>query len=211
MCPGRIKLIKSDGSKASETDTPDIPYDYSCVSSFDRTCGTFDLDRFQPSKNDMCPDFICYEGAGTIGEQVKCINAMDCAMLVGMTVNYGDEGKDSRMNDVILFLREMIPHHQNAVNMAKNLLTTGEVDCNTSGPVEEGESVSTACLLDPIVRGIINTQNKQIQVMRGLLDAFNVPELKQCNMIVEESNASTAKSVFGVLVALLAAIELLEL
>jgi len=209
---GRIKLTKSDGSKLSEIDTPDIPYDYDCVSSFDSTCGTYDLDRFQPSKNDMCPDFICYEGAGTIGDMVKCVNAMDCAMLVGMTVYYGDEGKDSKMNDVILFLREMIPHHQNAVNMAKNLLKSGQVDCTLEGPAEEGDVVSTACLLNPIVRGIINTQNSQIQVMQGLLETFKVPENKQCPAEKDESSgASAIKSLIGFIVALIAGFELMSI
>merc|ERR1712130_741328 len=93
-------------------------------------------------------------------------------------------------NDVILFLRNMIPHHQNAVNMAKNLLISGEVDCNLKGPVEEGDVVSTACLLDPIVRSIINTQNSQIQAMQGLLEQFGVPETHDCVV-------SAANSAFG--------------
>jgi len=38
-------------------------------------------------------------------------------MLNDMTVLYGDEGKDGCMNDAILFLRNMILHHRNAVNM----------------------------------------------------------------------------------------------
>ena len=207
----RIKLIGSDGSMLSESNTPEIPYEYSCVSPYDRECGTYDLERFQTSSNPQCPEsFVCYEGAGTIGEMVDCINSMDCAMLSGMTVYYGDEGKDSRMNDVILFLREMIPHHQNAVNMAKNLLISGEVDCNLEGPVEEGEAVSTACLLDPIIRGIINTQNSQIITMQGLLEAFGVPETQDCT-VAKGSDAAIVKSLFGVVIALFAGLELLGL
>lgn len=210
---GRIKLIGSDGSMLSETNSPEIPYKYDCVTSFDNSCGTFDLDRFQPKNNPQCPDaFVCYDGAGAIGEMVECVNAMNCAMLTGMTVFYGDEDKDSRMNDVILFLREMIPHHQNAVNMAKNLLNSGEVDCILEGPVEEGDVVSTACVLDPIVRSIINTQNSQIQAMQGILETFNVPgpQEKKCN--VSENSSSSAlsmKSFIGLFAALLAGLELL--
>jgi len=211
---GRIKLIGSDGSKLSEADSPDIGYKYDCVSPFDKECGTFGLDSFQSDMNDHCPNsFVCYEGGGTIGDMAKCVNAMDCYMLTGMTVVYGDEGKASIMNDVILFLREMIPHHQNAVNMAKNLMKSGETNCSLDGPVEEGESVSTACLLDPIVRGIINTQNSQIQAMQGLLEAFGVEENKHCDMLAE-SNAAESNSVnslFGVFVALIAGLELLAL
>jgi len=210
---GRIKLIGSDGSMVSEANTPEIPYPYSVVSAFDKECGTFDLEKFQPSMNSQCPEsFICYDGAGTIGDMVECVNAMDCAMLTGMTVYYGDEGKNSRENDVILFLREMIPHHQNAVNMAKNLLNSGEVNCSLEGPVEEGAELSTACVLDPIVRSIINAQNSQIQAMRGLLDSFGVegPEEKQCSAAAGSSSPAF-KSLFGVFVALFAGLELLGL
>jgi len=213
LMTGRIKLIGSDGSKVNEADTPEIPYAYGCVSKFDRECGTFGLDGFQPENNSQCPNFICYDGAGTIGEMVTCVDAMNCAMLKGMTVEYGDEGKDSKLNDVILFLREMIPHHQNAVNMAKNLLQSGETNCSLEGPVEEGDSVSTACLLDPIVRSIINVQNSQIQAMQGLLEVFEVAEKQQCPM-AEESHAADSKpvkSLFGVFIALIAGLELLAL
>ena len=30
----------------------------------------------------------------------------------------------------VLFIHQMIPHHQNAVNMAKSLIKTGEVQCD---------------------------------------------------------------------------------
>jgi len=200
----RIKLIGADGEMTSDENSPEIPYEYSCVSPFDRECGTYNLEQFQPDANPMCPaSFVCYDGAGTLADSVKCVNSMDCAMLHGMTVVYGDEGMDSRMNDVILFLRNMIPHHQNAVNMAKNLLISGEVDCVLEGPVEEGDVVSTACLLDPIVRSIINTQNSQIQAMQGLLEQFGVPETHDCVVV---SGAAAVNSVGFAAVALVAAV-----
>ena len=203
---GRIKLIGSDGSKVSEADTPAIPYKYDCVSSFDESCGTFGIEQFQPSMSPQCPNkFVCYDGAGSIGDMKGCIDAMNCAMLSGMTIFYGDDGKSSKINDTVLFLREMIPHHQNAVNMAKNLLKSGEVDCSLDAPVEEGQDVTTACLLDPIVRSIINTQNSQIQAMYGLLDGFDVdrPEVVMCDA-KEHSDASDVNTMVGVGVALLA-------
>jgi len=204
---GRIKLIGSDGSMLNEENTPEIPYEYDCVTEFDRGCGTSGLDGFQPENNDQCPNFVCYDGAGTIGEMVKCIDAMDCHMLTGMQVEYGDEGKDSKINDVILFLRSMIPHHQNAVNMAKNLLLTGETKCSLEGPVEEGDTVSTACLLDPIVRGIINVQNSQIQAMQGLLDTFDVDEQKPAQMS-QAADSKSVKSLFSVFAAVVAGLAL---
>jgi len=205
---GRIKLTGADGTTKKEEDVPEIPYEYSCVSPFDRKCGTYDLEKSQPEDNPMCPEtFVCYDGAGTLADSVKCVNSMNCAMLSGMTVLYGDEGKDSRMNDVILFLRNMIPHHRNAVNMARNLLISGDVDCVLEGPVEEGDSVTTACLLKPIIIAIINTQNSQIQVMLSLLEAFGVPEKHQCE-VVSDANADTKMSMFGYAIALFAGVGL---
>jgi len=209
---GRIKLTGADGTTKNEENIPEIPYEYSCVSPFDRKCGTYDLEKFQPEDNPMCPEtFVCYDGAGTLADSVKCVNSMDCAMLSGMTVLYGDEGKDSRMNDVILFLRNMIPHHKNAVNMAKNLLISGDVDCVLEGPVEEGDTVTTACLLNPIIRAIINTQNSQIQVMQGLLEAFGVPEKHQCEFVSADANADTTMSMFGLAISLFAGLGLVGL
>jgi len=205
---GRIKLIGSDGSVLNEADTPEIPNDYyDCVSPFDRSCGTFNTNQFQSSRNPQCPKdgFICNDGFGSIGEMASCVDAMNCAMLTGMTVVYPDGGRTSRMNDVILFLRSMIPHHQNAVNMAKNLLASGEVDCNPTVLEEGPNGDNAACLLEPIVRSIINTHNVQIQDMQDLLDSFYVPELKQCNVTVEESCADP-RSLFGVFAALFAGI-----
>lgn len=58
------------------------------------------------------------------------------------------------------FMHQMIPHHQNAVNMAKLLLKTEPGD-------EELESM---------LREIINSQNMQITYMRAWLAGKNVPE-----------------------------------
>merc|ERR1712176_323200 len=46
------------------------------------------------------------------------------------------------------------------------------IECGGSGIVEEGTDLTTGCVLDPIVRGIINVQNKQIQIMEGVIDTI---------------------------------------
>ena len=113
-------------------------------------------------------------------------------MLDGMTTNYGGDGITSQAsNDVILFIRQMIPHHQNAVNMAKALMKTGAVACGQTGPTEEGTAQSTACVLEPIALSIIVTQNKQIQVMKGVLEALGVTEItSDCDFKLSTSSAS---------------------
>jgi hypothetical protein len=207
---GRIKLLDADGKMINEADTPEIPYEYDVISAYDEVCGTFGLEAYRTPDNPQCPDhFVCYDGAGTIGVMADCIDSMNCAMLDGMSIKYGDAGQDSLTNDVILFIRMMIPHHENAVNMAKHLLISGEVDCSSEGPVEEGDAVTTACLLDPIIRGIINNQNHQIQTMKGILEGFGVEEMSDCDFATEgqagaESSSTSLLALMGTLVAGLA-------
>lgn len=172
----------------------------------------------------MPRNFVCVEGAHDIREMGKCLDTMDCAMLTGMTVSYGDKGKDSRKNDVILFLRVMIPHHQNAVNMAKTLLKSGEIERSSENIIEDESPV---CLLNPMIRAIINAQNSQIQTMQGILEGFEVAHNLDCSAKDTEmeshsadpviagsgagpegSDAAVAKSVLGWFIAVLAGFEL---
>lgn len=200
---GRIKLLDADGNLLNEENTPAIPYEYDSVSEYDSSCGSFDIERFK-LPNDQCPSqFVCNDASDDLGEFADCIDSMNCAMLDGMTTNYGsDELVNGGTHDVILFIRQMIPHHQNAINMAKVLLLSGEVDC-TSVPAEEGDHVPTACLLEPIVRSIINTQNYQIQVMQGILETFEVAEFSDCDY--EGSGAAAQASKIVAMLAALAA------
>lgn len=204
----RIKLHDVDGNMLSKENEPEIPYEYDTISQYDASCGTFGLDVFKTQDNPQCPShFVCYDGAGTIGVMADCIDSMNCAMLDGMSVKYGDAGMDTMTNDVILFIRMMIPHHENAVNMAKHLLISGEVNCvREGGPVEEGDAVPTACLLDPIIRGIINNQNKQIQIMKGILEGFGVPEFSVCDVAGTEGDSGTEESSSTSLLALMGAL-----
>ena len=71
-----------------------------------------------------------------------------------VTAAAGPDGK------AVTFMHQMIPHHQNAVNMAKMLLRT-----------EPGDDE-----LESMLREIINSQNMQISYMRGWLADKNVPE-----------------------------------
>lgn len=175
---GRIKLMDENGNMLNAETTPELGYKYDSVSDFDAECGTFALDEFQLPSG-MCPErFVCDAGTDTLGTYAGCIDSMNCAMLGGMTTGYGGDGKsDTLTNDAILFMRQMIPHHQNAVNMAKATLKSGEVVCN------EGDNEGSAgCILEPILRGIVNSQNHQIQTMQHILsDIFQVDELAKCS------------------------------
>jgi hypothetical protein len=156
---GRIKLLRG-GTPISQEDTPKIDYDYDQPGEFDTACGTFGLASFQLPQ-DFCPDrFVCNtEGAtDALRHFSSCVDAMNCAMFSGMTTNVASS------SDKALFMHQMIPHHQNAVNMAKALLTTGALDCDDTR--EESEN----CLLKAMMYDIVNNQNFQIQTMTRILE-----------------------------------------
>ena len=150
---GRIKLLKN-GVPVAHDDAPEIPYTYDKPSEFDTKCGTFDLDSFQ-LPNDQCYDrFVCDvpDNDPNLALYASCIEAMNCHMLAGMTT------RATSMSGVALFIHHMVPHHQNAVNMAKATLKLGNLDCDDL----TGESDD--CVLEQILREIVNGQNKEIQV-----------------------------------------------
>merc|ERR1712176_552400 len=187
---GRIKLLDADGNMLNSADTPAI-YDYDIVSEYDQIAGTVGLDGFN-TPNDQCPEqFVCEstssEESGAEGVSLfgSYVDSMNCAMLDGMTVQYGGEPTTPSVqgveynNDAVLFMRQMIPHHQNAVNMAKAAMTLGTFDCDSTGTVAEGVSQDSACVLSPIMMSIVNVQNKQIQTMLDVLGSLGVDSVKR--------------------------------
>jgi uncharacterized protein (DUF305 family) len=179
---GRIKLLKG-GAAVVEADEPNITYQYDTPGQFDAKCGTFGLDDYQ-LPNIQCPDrFVCLDSSITdpsLLQYASCIDAMNCAMLAGMTTGY------AASNPVALFIHQMIPHHRNAVNMAKVLLHQNVLECtdltNEDDPV---------CHMEAILRDIVNTQNLQIQGMMKILEQMNIPLTQDC--MVEVSTLRMAE------------------
>jgi Domain of unknown function (DUF305) len=150
---GRIKLLKN-GVPVTHEDVPEVSYTYDAPSEFDEKCGTYGLDQFQ-LPNEQCFDrFVCNVPSGDSNLELfsECIEAMNCAMLSGMTT------KASSGSEIALFIHHMIPHHQNAVNMAKATLKFGKFQC------DDLTSETDDCVLEQILREIVNDQNFQIQV-----------------------------------------------
>ena len=171
---GRIKLLK-DGAILQEANSPEIDYDYDTPSEYDEGCGTFGIGNFQ-LPNAECPShFVCdvSDASPELAAFSSCIDSMDCAMMAGMTTGI------SAGSEIALFLHQMIPHHQNAVNMAKALLFTDKLEC--SEILEE----TSDCELEVILREIINVQNGQIQSMIGMLDSWEYPQTDDCEVIVQ--------------------------
>merc|ERR1712241_1473900 len=175
---GRIKFVDSNGDVLYPDDEPAIPYDYEVPSEYDQSCGTFGLEDFQ-LPNAQCPDkFVCNapDRDTPVGKFAECIDSMNCAMTRGMTTNVWDD------NAINLFNHQMIPHHQNAVNMCKALLFSGEADCTD---LEDEES--SACVINVICQEIINVQNAQTQTMRGILNATDAPQTFDCGVAIPSS------------------------
>jgi len=159
---GRIKLADDAGSSSADNQ-PALPEGYypEVPTGLDAECGTFGLNSFALPLN-ICPDrFVCgADGLSTEGRQfATCVDAMNCAMLGGMTTNVA-------ANDVrALFMHQMIPHHENAVNMCKALVKGGGVECDDLTNEDDED-----CVLRSLCYEIINNQNFQIQTMLGLLE-----------------------------------------
>ena len=109
---------------------------------------------------------------------------MNCHMMAGMTSSVS-----GATDAIALFIHQVIPHHQNAVNMAKALLKTGEVKCNSLTDEDPD------CEMEIILREIISNQNAQIQVMRGILEAKSMPQTNDCTVTVSESAAQELDAV----------------
>lgn len=172
---GRIKILKG-GVPVSSNDSPALGYSYDVPGTFDIACGTFGLDAFQ-LPNSQCPDhFVCNadQGSSSLASYSACIDAMNCAMMDGMTT-----GVTARSEDA-LFVHQMIPHHQNAVNMAKATLIVSTLSCRNITNQDDPD-----CVLEMILRDIINSQNHQIQLMRNYLTAKGLPQTDNCLVRVE--------------------------
>jgi Domain of unknown function (DUF305) len=185
---GRIKLVDANGEKLNADDTPELPYEYHSISPFDFECGTYNLSDWKLStetesgaQQALCPSFfVCTEEGTQMSSYGTCVEAMNCHMMASMTTTA--EGSNSA-----LFSHQMIPHHQNAVNMAKALLYahSDTITCDTSGPVEEGDAQAWACVLLPILYSIVNEQNAQIMDMRNVLSELGVSEFANCDVSFE--------------------------
>jgi Domain of unknown function (DUF305) len=167
---GRIKLLKG-GVPVNAAEEPPVLYKYDVPGEFDKTCGSFGLSDFQ-LPNAQCPDhFVCVNnGTDTsLRKFSTCIDTMNCAMLAGMTTGY------AASNQIALFIHQMIPHHRNAVNMAKALLHENVLVCDDITNEDNPD-----CNMERILRDVVNTQNYQIQGMMGILKAKSFPVTEDC-------------------------------
>jgi len=178
---GRIKFVDATGAVLQEADEPAIDYEYDVPSAFDEECGTYGIEPFQ-LPNSQCPEsFVCNapDLSYDLGKYASCYDAMDCAMMVGMTT-YVEDAKS-------LFIHQMIPHHQNAVNMAKALLKSGGLEC------DDVSEETSDCALKVIAMSIIAHQNHQIQGMQAVLDEEGYLPTNDCEVTVSSKGGKAGK------------------
>lgn len=182
---GRIKILDNLGSQVNAQDSPAL-YDHVTPSNFDAGCGTFGLKNY--SYGQTCPalasnKFLCAsEGeTDTVANFNECLHAMDCAMHTEMRVNAHPT------DPMTTFMHQMIPHHHNAVNMAKAALKILPAGSDPE--------------LEDLFYTIINEQNMQITYMEGYLSGNNratyvgaqcsQPTVPSTNPVVQSSTAAT--------------------
>lgn len=98
-----------------------------------------------------------------------CLKAVDCNMEHQMRVTPHSTSR------IATFMQQMIPHHVNAVNMAKALL-------------KDGEALNDADITN-LILNIINTQNYQIMQMTHQLHHNMIPH-QASSVCAEEEKTS---------------------
>ena len=187
---GRIKVIKKDGSLKQEVNIPELGYEYDKPSEFDEGCGTYGIGDYQLPHPKCQEKYVCdvpQENESLVAF-AKCIDAMDCAMVNGMTNTVKSN------SEIALFIHQMIPHHQNAINMAKALGKSGKLNCEDLLNDEDPD-----CIMHAILFEIINGQNMQIQSMRKVLkmNGYKSEEEEACILDdTEMDNSSGNRTMF---------------
>ena len=150
---GKI-IIKNRNGRTYSNRTPELNlYEPIVNDAFDKKCGTSHVSEYADGASNECK--IEFFAGKKDTDFEKCLHAIDCQMHYEM---YSETGPNER-DKIIMFMQQMIPHHANAVNMAKLLLkqaTQAELDA-----VED---------LEDILKEIINTQNYQIHQFRNYLN-----------------------------------------
>jgi uncharacterized protein (DUF305 family)/plastocyanin len=158
---GKIIIQNADGSAYTpKNPTPQALYATEGPSGADAMCGTHAVKEYAPGGSKACAErFLC----GTLDTDFeKCMQAIDCKMNKDMK----SYTKADQEDKVAIFMEQMIPHHANAVNMAKILLKHVPAEKITAAIDEDG--------LTHILHDIIAQQNYQIHQFRNYLGGKHV-------------------------------------
>jgi len=160
---GKIVIHNKDGSRAagSKGSQEQTLQPVNVPNGIDLTCGTDGLeDYMSPNGKYSCSQRFFCGAIETVYE--KCIHAMDCKMYHEMRASGYDDHKD----ELVTFSQLMIPHHINAINMAKSLLNHYKDHDGPRGV--PGNLMPTSDRFDTLYE-VIMGQTQQIQKMKQFL------------------------------------------
>mmetsp|Transcript_16849 Transcript_16849/g.18990 ORF Transcript_16849/g.18990 Transcript_16849/m.18990 type:complete len:620 (-) Transcript_16849:535-2394(-) len=189
---GRFKFVDAAGDAISPDNTLRIPYEYQEPDAYDRSCGATGIGESQLPDMECPTTFVCDAPDAAVApfaaKFAECVDSMNCAMLKGITT------KISSDSPIALFNHQMIPHHQQAVNMCKALDVAQGTECEDIFDEDEPK-----CVLKVLCQEIINVQNAQIQTMRGILEQLELPDTDNCivDIPVDPQTACEAQSESG--------------
>jgi plastocyanin len=154
---GKIRILNADGTAFTPTasGTELDLYSVHDVTPVDGVCGTSGLEPYSFGQEHACAErYIC----GDLDTDFeKCLDAMNCEMKTNMhSYTTADHS-----NKVAVFMQQMIPHHKNAINMAKLLLR--------QVPAEDITSAMDEDKLTNILYDIISVQSFQVHQFRNYL------------------------------------------
>ena len=155
---GKLIIKNADGSNATQANgsplnqTAELSlYSVPSPDAFDTVCGTTGASAYADGGQKECASRFL---PGTLDTDFeKCMQAIDCQMNKEMRV----VGFDTHQSHIVTFMQQMIPHHANAVNMAKIILKLAPSE---AAAVEDFED---------ILWSMVNVQNFQIHTMRNYL------------------------------------------
>jgi len=150
---GKIIIKNTDGTPYESSTKEKELYKPITNDSHDTKCGTTAASPYAVDGSKNCGD-VQFFGGTISSDYEKCLHSLDCKMHHEM---YAQTTVDSN-DKVAVFMQQMIPHHVNAINMAKLLLKHAPDEV---GKVEDLES---------ILWDIINTQNFQVHYFRNYLN-----------------------------------------
>ena len=176
---GYIKIADASGTVVSSRGTGNalIAADYyDTPSTYEALCGGYNLDAYKSAG--ACTDtFLCTTATLAEGSFGDCLNAMDCSMDLGMKT-------ELHSNDIVSFMWQMIPHHENAINMAK-LLMKKDTTLAADGEVMD------------MLWDIINVQGMQIQAMQGWLSENKHALSSSCGVISRDGAGQVAPTLLA--------------
>jgi len=180
---GKIIIKNADGSDYS-SDSDELPlYEPITNDGHDTNCGTTGASPYADGGSRECNTKFFGGDHDTTYE--KCLQSIDCKMNYEMFSETESDSDDK----VVTFMQQMIPHHENAVNMAKLLLK--------HATPEELATVDEEGGFEDILHDIINVQNYQIHQFRNYLNGDGIDALREGESGDGENKTSSAAGMWA--------------